>query len=323
MTTRRNLLTGAALLAAAPVLAPAEGRAAPADAASHKDVTQAPAMYRKKVGDITVTALSDGFIPLGPEAFGDYEQLVADTAAASPHPNPMRGHVNVYVVQTGGKTVLIDAGGPAAFVPSLGQMASNMTAAGFSPDQIDLIVLTHLHIDHVGGLTDDTGKAFFPNAELAVHEDELSFWTAEELLANADDGFRPLIEAAQGAVAAYKDRLKPFTGEAELAPGLTAHPAPGHTPGHTAFRISSGDQQLLVWGDIVHAPVVQFAHPEVTIGFDIDADMARKTRLGLLDMIATDSLLIGGMHLHFPAFGYVQRDGDAYKYAPALWSHDM
>jgi glyoxylase-like metal-dependent hydrolase (beta-lactamase superfamily II) len=275
------------------------------------------------VGEIAVTAIADGYIdmplslfPRTPEAEG------RAILVGSPQARPLRGHVNAYLVDTPDRRILVDAGGVAAAFPGLGRLPATLRAAGVAPESVDAIVMTHLHIDHVGGLFGPDGAAAFPKAELVLAEAEHGFWTDPGLLSRATPDFRPLVEAAQGALALYAGRTTPLSGEREVAPGLTLTPAYGHTPGHSAVRLESGGAALLIWGDIVHAPAMQFARPDWTIAFDVDPDAAVRTRARLLDAAATDRLAVAGMHLPFPGRGYVRRDGGGYAYEAAWFEHD-
>jgi glyoxylase-like metal-dependent hydrolase (beta-lactamase superfamily II) len=317
MNTRRHLFAATAAVAALPLL-PRPGAARAPLAGS-----QAPGFQRMRLGAFEVTALADGFIPMTPELFGAQAGDVAALVAATPQPNALRGHVNAYAVNTGERLVLIDTGGPASFVPTLGGFTASFRTAGFAPAQVDTILLTHLHVDHIGGLLDAGGRAAFPNAELVLAEAEHAFWSSPALLAGAPAGFRPLVEAAQAVLAAYAGRIRRFAGEADVVRGIAAVSLPGHTPGHTGFRIADGRAALLIWGDVVHAPAVQFAQPRITIAFDTDQAAARATRLGVLDRVVTERVAIAGMHLPFPGFGHVERRGEGFAFTPAWWSHDL
>jgi glyoxylase-like metal-dependent hydrolase (beta-lactamase superfamily II) len=180
------------------------------------------------------------------------------------------------------------------------------------------VLATHLHPDHVGGLIDDQGRAVFPNAELVVHEAEPRFWNDDTVMANAPDDMKAFVTLARTTMAAYGNRMRQVS-QGEVLPGITAVPAPGHTPGHTGWLLSSGGDSLLIWGDIVHMPGVQFARPDVGVGFDVDGAQAIATRQRIMDMAATDRLRVAGMHLDFPAFGHVARTGQGYTFVPEVW----
>jgi glyoxylase-like metal-dependent hydrolase (beta-lactamase superfamily II) len=203
-------------------------------------------------------------------------------------------------------------------------LLANLQAAGVAASEIEAVLLTHMHPDHSAGLTNmETGKRNFPNAELVVHENEPRHWFDDAKMAQATERAKKLyFQCAREQTTPYKERTRLFTA-GEIFPGVTAIPRPGHTPGHTTFLISSGKDQLLIWGDIVHVPEVQTARPEVCMEFDTDAEAAAAQRRKVFDMVATDRLLVTGMHLHFPGFAHLVRRGTGYHLIPAAWEHAL
>jgi glyoxylase-like metal-dependent hydrolase (beta-lactamase superfamily II) len=168
-----------------------------------------------------------------------------------------------------------------------------------------------------------TGKRNYPNAELVMHENEPKHWFDDAAMARGSDRAKKMFfQAGREQVAPYKDRWRLFTG-GEVFPGVTALPRPGHTPGHTTFMISSGNEQLLIWGDTVHVPEVQTARPEVCMEFDSDTDAAAASRRKVFDMVATDRLRVTGMHLHFPGFAHLVRRGTGYQLIPDAWEQAL
>jgi glyoxylase-like metal-dependent hydrolase (beta-lactamase superfamily II) len=214
---------------------------------------------------------------------------------------------------------MIDTGFGSAFSASVGFAIAHMEACSVTPEQIDTVLLTHCHVDHVSGLIDRAGVAVFPDAELRLHAHERDFWFDEAKLAAASPTLREAFATARRALALYQVRTRPFTG-GEVFPGVTAIAEPGHTPGHTGYLVQSGDQRVLVWGDIVHLPGIQFPRPEASMVFDIDQDEARATRQRMLEFVADEKILIAGMHLDFPTFGHVERAGSGYVFIPEVWS---
>ncbi len=188
------------------------------------------------------------------------------------------------------------------------------------PSSIDTILLTHGHGDHLGGLVDAQGKPMYGRAELVVNGIEADFWTSDENMAAATPDRRGGFEIARRSLAAYAARTRRIGDGQEALPGITARLFPGHTPGHTGFAITSGTDSLLIWGDIVHLPAVQFARPEVGVGFDSDVAQGRATRAKILDEAATDRLLVGGIHHDFPIFGHILRRGSGYAFEPVVWT---
>jgi glyoxylase-like metal-dependent hydrolase (beta-lactamase superfamily II) len=181
-----------------------------------------------------------------------------------------------------------------------------------------------MHPDHSAGLTDmSNGQLLFPNAELVMHENELAHWFDDGAMAKVDERSAKLyFLAGREQVAPYKNRTRLFR-EGEVFPGVTAIPSLGHTPGHTAYLIASGNDQLMIWGDTVHVPEVQTALPEAGMAFDTDLAAAAAARKRMFDRVSADGILIAGMHLHFPAFSRLARRGDAYALYPEAWVHTL
>jgi len=186
------------------------------------------------------------------------------------------------------------------------------------------VLLTHMHPDHSAGLTDmSNGQLLFPNAELVMHENEPAHWFDDGAMAQADERSRKLyFLAGREQVAPYKNRTRLFR-QGEVFPGVTAVPCLGHTPGHTAYLIASGNDQLMIWGDTVHVPEVQTAFPDAGMAFDTDLAAAAASRKRMFDRVCADGVLIAGMHLHFPAFSHLARRGEAYVLYPEAWVHTL
>jgi glyoxylase-like metal-dependent hydrolase (beta-lactamase superfamily II) len=284
---------------------------------------QLPGVHHLPVGDIVVTALNDGMFEGAFAWLSNVEEADATKLhEASFRAVPPRITVNAFLARLPDRLVLVDGGCGAAMGPDMGRLAANLSAIGVAPDNVDVVLATHLHPDHVGGLIDGDGRAVFARAELVVHEAECRFWSDDALLANASDQERQFVTLARTTMAAYAQRLRRVTG-GEVLPGVSVVPEPGHTPGHTGWMISSGKDALLIWGDIVHLPGIQFARPGVGMAFDVDGAQAIATRTRIMDMAATDRLRVAGMHLDFPAFGHVARVGQGYAFVPEVWQPDV
>lgn len=281
---------------------------------------QVPGIYHRRIGDILVTALSDGYldVPLGVTRNLPVEEA-EKVLATNCRPVAPRCSVNAYLVRVGDKTALIETGSGNTMGPTLGWLQRNLRLAGIDPAAIDAVLLTHMHPDHSNGLTNDGGEPLFPRSELVLHEEEVIHWHDDARMARVPE--RQQVRYFQGArlqFAPYRARARTFRS-GEVFPGITAMPIPGHTPGHTGYVISSGADSLFIWGDIVHLPDLQVPHPEVCMEFDSDHAAAAATRRRIFDMVATDRLLIAGPHLHFPGFSYMVRSAEGYRLLPESW----
>lgn len=321
--SKRNLLKS---LATAPALAAPGVILAGTIAANSQPKmhgAQVPGYYRYRIGDIEVTALLDGYFDLPADFVLGYD---ADTARASTvksyrqfTPGKVTIPVNGYVINTGSNLILVDAGAPAMISEDLGELTANLQAAGFEPSDIDTVLFTHFHPDHVGALLNAQGGRTFANATLACSEAEWGFMHNDEIRAAAPEDFRGMIDLIRSFLAPYADGRQMFTGEKEIFSGVTSMPLPGHTPGHTGYAIHSGDESLLIWGDIIHFSTLQFANPDWGVVFDTDPAMAAQTRRKMFDRASADRMAVAGMHVDFPGIGYVEKSGDTYRHINAPW----
>lgn len=324
---RRDLLTAAALAggAAGAVIVGDMSLSSAPKAASSKPEGQVAGVQRTRVGAIEVTALSDGYIDLDPKLLpkaddAEVERLLQKAFLPK---GKVRGAVNTYAINDGERLVLVDAGGRDLLGPTMGRLPDAMKQAGLDASSVDAVYLTHMHPDHIGGLVNEDGSAFFDKAEIVVSQDDWAYWTSDDVKAQAPESAHRFFEAAQAAVKPYEDRITRFSPERPLLQGPAPIAMPGHTPGHTGFLVEDGGEQMLIWGDIVHAAALQFAHPEWGIAFDVDQDLAAKTRARVFDMAASDGLKVAGMHLPFPGFGHVAKTGSAYEFVASPWQYEM
>ncbi|PKO37025.1 MAG: MBL fold metallo-hydrolase [Betaproteobacteria bacterium HGW-Betaproteobacteria-6] len=295
-----------------------------ATAEAPQQKAQVPGYYRLMVGAFEVTALFDGTINLDEKLLKnmrtrDIERLIARQFLQGP---AVQTAVNAYLINTGSKLILVDAGAAKLFGPTLGNIVDNLKAAGHTPEQVDVVLLTHLHGDHVNGLVSPEGKAVFANAEVWSAKADNDFWLSDEVAAKAPKEAQGFFKMARDAAAPYRasGKWKTFNSDGELLPGVSAVDTHGHTPGHASYRIASNGQQLLILGDIVHSHAVQFAHPEVAIEFDVDAKQAVLTRKRIFAKVAKQRELVAGMHLPFPGIGHVRKEGKGYAWVPAEFS---
>ncbi len=287
--------------------------------------SQIPAIYHRRIGDTIVTALSDGSLTRTHEMMCGVPADEAGRHLAAAFRKEFVLSVNAFLIRDGKRTILVETGSGTYLGPEAGHLLANLAAAGVAPADIDTILLTHMHPDHSAGLTDmASGRPHYPNAELVVHENEPRHWLADDAaMARGTEREKKLMfQQARDQTKPYLGRLRTFRSGA-VAPGITAIPAHGHTPGHTAYLIESGNDRLLIWGDVVHMPEVQVPRPEVSMVVDTDPDAAAVTRRRMFDMVASERLLVTGMHLHFPGFGHIARDGTAYRFVPEPWMQSL
>lgn len=266
----------------------------------------------QQIGEFSITAMSDGYLSASLDLLSRIDPTEASALQeAAGIRDPSSIHINGYLVRGRGRTILIDAGA-GGFKQWGGRLTANLALAGVYPSEIDTVLLTHAHPDHVGGLLDASGEAVFPHAELIVHHREVSFWEDDGNLNRASERARGNFLLARNVFDTYRERMHGFT-VSDVLPGISAVPLPGHTAGHSGYRIESEDRSLLIWGDIVHFPHIQVVRPDVSIAFDHDPLLSASTRSKLLDVVSSDGLLIAGMHLGELGFAHIERAGAAYR----------
>jgi glyoxylase-like metal-dependent hydrolase (beta-lactamase superfamily II) len=285
--------------------------------------TSAPGFYRVMLGDFEVTALSDGTVAL------PMDKLMTNTspdktlkALERAHlKTPVETSVNAYLINTGSKLVLIDSGAGALFGPTLGKLAANIKAAGYQPEQIDEIYITHMHGDHVGGLAAN-GIPQFTNAIVRADQHDADFWLSQANLDKAPDDAKGSFKGAMASLNGYLQagKFKAFDGDTELVPGIKAIASHGHTAGHSIYLVESKGQKLMLWGDLMHLAAVQFDNPSVTIKFDTDSKAAAAQRKKAYAEAAKQGYLVGSTHLSFPGLGHLRTEGKAYAWIPLNYS---
>lgn len=224
-----------------------------------------------------------------------------------------QGSVNIFLLNLEDKMVLVDAGwGPDGAVK--GRALEELENVGITPDMIDVVLLTHMHGDHIAGLINQDDEPIFPNAEILASKPEYDFWLAKSTL--VDPSYKSWAEIAQKVATAYRGRCFAFNFGKEVLPGVQAVGAPGHTPGHTAFLVTGSQNSLLIAGDFVHATALQFAHPDEYPSYDMDQPTAAKIRRALMEMAIEENLVIGGMHIQHPGLGVVKKSGRGYQFIP-------
>jgi glyoxylase-like metal-dependent hydrolase (beta-lactamase superfamily II) len=299
----------ASLLLAGAVLAPLACHAAAPFAR-----VQAPGYHRMMLGDFEITALSDGThaFPIDTVMTNIKPADIGKDLAEADLQAPVQGSINAFLVNTGSKLILIDTGAGALYGDCCGKLVANLRAAGYQPEQVDEILITHLHKDHAGG------AGAFPNAVLRLSQAEADYWLTPANKAKAPDFLASFFDAAQAVVAPYQaaGRFQPYQSYGQLEPGIQAMRAPGHTPGHANYLVQSRGQQLLVWGDIVHVSAIQLPHPAATVKYDSSEADAQTTRAGLLKTAADQRQLIAAAHIAFPGLGHIRLRHGQYEWLP-------
>lgn len=330
MPTHRPSFAPRSLLAAFALCMPALCLASPAQAAGTPPPDRQVAGYvHQQIGTRTVTALFDGLVPLPRGQLKDIAPARMDALLARGFvpegKDGLQTAVNAYLVNDGRQLILVDTGTAQCFGPGLGRVLENLRASGYAPGQVDTVLLTHAHPDHLCGLLDAQGQAAYPNATVWLSQRDADYWLdpATETGADVPARYRPLFKMARDAVAPYRaaGRLHLFADGAPMPDGVRALASHGHTPGHTSYLFGDvADQQLLVWGDIVHYHAVQFADPSAA--FEADADRVRATaaRRDLMARSADQRWWLAGAHLPFPGIGHVRRDGKAFAWVPAEYA---
>ncbi len=293
----------------------------PASAAAPMVKKSAPAYFRMMLGDFEVTALSDGTVNLPMDKLLKNSSVDATNKAFAKYylKSPIETSVNTYLINTGTKLVMIDAGAAGLFGPTLGNLIANLKAAGYQPEQIDEIYITHMHGDHVGGLMAGD-KLAFPNAIVRADKRDADYWLSQANMdkASADDkgGFQGAMASINPYVKAGK--FSPFQGNTDLVPGVKAMSSYGHTAGHTTYVVESKGEKLALWGDLVHAAAVQFDKPSVTIAFDSNSKAAATERAKAYADAAKHGYMVGATHLSFPGLGRLRANasGTGYLWVP-------
>jgi glyoxylase-like metal-dependent hydrolase (beta-lactamase superfamily II) len=281
--------------------------------------------FRLKVGSVEVTALSDG--TLGFEAIEQLTNVKPGEAAKlldkAYVKSPVEASMNAFLIHLGDRLILVDAGTGGLLGPKLFKLPGSLKNAGYSPEQITDILVTHVHPDHTGGLTVG-GKKVFPNAIVHMDKRELAYWTdkaAAERAPEPTSSFFKMVEPTVGPYIA-SGRVKTFDGETQLFPGLRSIPGYGHTPGQSYYVLESDGQRMMFWGDIIHVPDVQFENPNVTIKFDVDSGAAMARRKKDFADAARSRTLVAIPHMYFPGVGHVAKDGDHYRWIPIPYVND-
>lgn len=321
----RSILTISLAIAAAlaPVAGPAlaEGVNTPSTKISQFQA----GYYHFKIGDVEVVALSDGTLPIPANKLLTNVRAgeVASRLAQTYQSTDVEASINAYLIKAGDRLIMVDAGTGELYGPTLNKLSASLKAAGYLPEQITDILITHIHTDHTGGLMDGQ-RMVFPNATVHIERKEVDYWLNPERRMQAPESTRKYFDEASAKVQPYLNagKVKTFSGETVLFPGIRSIPAPGHTPGHTLYALESKGEKLVFWGDLLHIAEVQLPRPDVTIIFDVDPEAAAATRKQVIADAVKGRYWIAGDHVSFPGVGHVQVDGDGYRWIPMTYIND-
>jgi glyoxylase-like metal-dependent hydrolase (beta-lactamase superfamily II) len=282
---------------------------------------QAPGFYRGYLGRFEVTALSDGAAPRNLEEILSNPGLVRQLLAEDHLSEPMAIPINAYLINSGSHLVLIDTGAGELFGPTSGFLISNLKEAGYQPQQIDIILLTHIHGDHSGGLS-IAGVRQFPNATVYVDQHDLEYFVTRRDSSDESETLRRQVEQSRATVDPYlkANRVVTIKQNGEVIPGISSSSQPGHTPGHTAYLVQSEGHAILFWGDIIHSSEVQFVHPEVRVAYDVEPREAAQTRLREFQFATEREILVGSDHISFPGLGHIRKVGSTYNWVPIKYA---
>lgn len=279
--------------------------------------------YHMQIGDIDIIALSDGTIPQDlPKLLTNVKPGEVEKLTSLNFQEPIvEASVNAYLFEVAGKLILVDAGTSELYGPSLGHLPASLARAGYKPEDVDAVLITHIHTDHTGGLMDGDRRVF-PNATVYVSQQEYDFWLTPGNYTKAAKEMKPYFEQAILKMMPYvkAGKVKTFTYGNEIFPGVLPVASPGHTPGHSFYQVSSKDEKIVFWGDILHSAAVQFADPDVTIVYDVDPKAAARARKQAFSEAAKGKYWIAADHLSFPGIGHIRPNGKGYSWFPVNYT---
>ncbi len=317
--SRRSVLGGAAAASAAAALSPV----VPVQAAAPPAGKQAPGFYRYKVGAFECTQVTDGIAQFPfQEGFVrnvKKEEVSKALQAAYLPGDKMTILFNPMTVNTGSKLIVIDTGYSDKGPKTAGLFHANLAAAGIDRKAVDIVIISHFHPDHINGLLDSSGASAFPNAEIKVPAAESAFWMDDGNMSKAQGPLLGAFQNVRRVMGPVAKQISKYDWNKEIAPGITAIPTTGHTPGHTSFVIASGNSKLLVQSDVTNNPFLFLRNPGWHVQYDMDGPKAEETRRRFLDMAAAEKTLVAGFHFPFPSLGYVEKDGPGYRLVPIAW----
>lgn len=284
-------------------------------------------VYRFNLGNFQVAVISDGMLKLPPLPIyaptANPQEVERAMLERFWSPNELALYFNAIYVDTGKQKVLIDTGAGSELGTGLARLIPNIRSMGIQPQDIDTVIITHAHPDHIGGIVKSNGQLTFPHAQYYISEAEWQFWTAQNIDLSSlkiPAQFKESMKAsARKHLGAIANRVNLFVPEQEIVPGITTIDAAGHTPGQSALKIISADEKLIVAADVFFNPAFDLKHPDWQTGFDFDPQQAKITRHELLDRIERERAMVIAYHMPFPALGHVRTRDNYYEWEPILW----
>lgn len=308
-----------------PICLPVASKETASNETASSELTKAQAgYYQFKLGSVDVFALSDGSMALDPKKILHEKPKTLEKMLKESYLNShVETSVNAYLVVLPKYKILVDAGAGTVFGPTLNKLTTSLNNAGYQPQDIDQIVITHMHGDHLGGITQD-GKATFPNARLNIERQELDYWTNAKTFEGVKAPDANIVKQSLSLIKPYQKRnqLNAFAGKTQLFPGFTAIPMRGHTPGHCIYELESNGMRLQFWGDTLHVAAVQFQNPTITIDFDSDTQSAAASRQQLFTQAAKHKTFIALPHVSFPGLGRIRALDSGYQWLPVLYRNN-
>ena len=311
--TRRDILKVAAAMPAF---------ALPAHAQLGAPEGDNPGYFRFSIGDVKLTILSDGYFSMPTTGLGvNAAREEVESFLKAHYLDPVEGysHTNHLLIETGEAKVLVDVGSGNRWFDTTGRLVENLDAAGVGLGEITHVVITHAHPDHIWGIRDDFDEPLFPEAEYIIGEAEHDYWMQDGLVDRVSPEEQQFVAGAVNSINADGVEWTLAGDGYEVVPGVSLVSTPGHTPGHISVRLDSGDKSLLALGDAMSHAWTNFVHPDWFNAFDTDGAQTVETRKRLLDMAASERVALLGYHFPFPGVGHVMREGEAYRFVPALW----
>ena len=267
-----------------------------------------------KIGNVKVTVLEDGYLNLPKEVLKNISPELEKTLTDNAESDLVLSNINTFLVEQNDQKLLVDAGCRDIFGPTCGFLTRQLETSGTNPEEITDLFFTHLHPDHVGGAINEDGNPVFVNASVKIPEKEIDFWNKDNFQ-DIDINGKGFADLAKSLLKAYDGKIIPVSNEDEIIKNVHIVDLPGHTPGHSGFRIDDSNESFINLGDILHVPNIQLENPNISLLFDVDMEQGLKTRKMLFDMVSTDKLMCSGGHMLAPKFGFIEKFGTGYKFS--------